>query len=110
MISVHYDQNNRVVVSLTAVGGGYIPAGTLTVSGNYVVSEMDPVLGIPIDTPYLFNQSEEITQGTTYFVFSATDYDFVNGMISISASYTYGDITVESNYMSFEYVAPETGA
>lgn len=110
VISVHYDQNNRVVVSLTAVGGGYIPAGTLTVSGNYVVSEMDPVLGIPIDTPYLFNQSEEITQGTTYFVFSATDYDFVNGMISISASYTYGDITVESNYMSFEYVAPETGA
>ena len=107
VVSMYYQQGNRLVISLTAVDGGHIPAGTLTITGNYVIME-EVIPGLVLPSTYSFEQVIDIDEGQTTIVLSADDYNFVSGIIGIDASYAGADIAAESNHMTFTFVAPST--
>ncbi len=108
VVSIYYDTNNRAVVTITASDGLTIPAGELTVSGSYVVMKTHPVTGELVPTTVSYTETVDISEGQSVYIFSAEDYEFANGMISMSATFTSGDASYTSNPASFAYVAATT--
>lgn len=115
IVGVYYDESThgRVIVTLTAMDGGYIPAGSVTISGNYTYMVDVPGLGpMPQTTPY--SAVLPVEEGQNIIVFDVddteNDFSFVSGIISLTANYTSGDMSDVSNYMTYTFVAPTTEA
>lgn len=98
-VSIYKDNGNEyVVIAVSPVQAGSVPAGDLVVTYSYMA--MNP-LGI-YDTITVDIPVEDFTAGMTSIVLNADDFGGNLGMtISISASFTVGETTYTSNPMSY---------
>ena len=107
IVNIHYDVNERLVISLQSLDGKVIPAGTVYFSGFYTVME-EVIPGLVLPSSYSFDDFVHFEEGETYKVILPTEQTgYVVGMISIQAEYISDDstITEQANLMTFEFVA-----
>lgn len=110
-ISMNYQQGSRLIVSITAVDGGYIPAGAITISGFYMQEVTLPVVGTTYTSVQIPDTIITIEEGQTFVVLTIDDYDWLGSVITLDASFEVdGNVVSESNTMTFTFVAPTTEA
>lgn len=110
-ISMYYQQGSRLVVSITAVDGGYIPAGNITISGFYMQEVTLPVVGTTYTSTQIPDTIIAVEEGQTSVVLTIDDYDWLGSVISLDATFEVdGNAVSESNTMTFTFVAPTTEA